>query len=121
MDPPTPIEKVEENKKYKVKENDNEYEISFYLTKININFEVQKIGAIIPEIYMNSFDLNALNNLCKIFNLCNSCKDAFEYINEIFKQNKVSLKNLNVKINLVLKVQKLMKEEDITLSLFNKK
>ena len=67
MEPPTPIEKIENIQKYTIQDsNENKYEISFYLTK-SINFEVKKIGEIVPEIYFNSFDLFTLNNICKIF------------------------------------------------------
>ena len=38
MEPPTPIEKIENIQKYTIQDsNENKYEISFYLTK-SINF-----------------------------------------------------------------------------------
>ena len=118
--PPTPIEKIENIQKYTIQDtNENKYEISFYLTK-SINFEVKKIGEIIPEMYFNSFDLSTLNNICKIFSLCNTCKEAFDYINEFFKQKKASINNLNENLNIIVMIPVMMKEQEVTFNLKKK-
>ena len=120
MEPPTPIEKIENIQKYTIQDsNENKYEISFYLTK-SINFEVKKIGEIVPEIYFNSFDLSTLNNICKIFSLCNTCKEAFDYINEFFKQKKASINNLNENLNIIVMIPVMMKEQEVTFNLKKK-
>ncbi len=93
MEPPTPIVKIDNIHKYEIKDvNGNKYAFSFYVNKSGINFEINKLGEIIPEIYVNCFDLSSLSDKSKIFSLCNSCNEAFEYIDELFKQNKISIK-----------------------------
>jgi hypothetical protein len=90
MEPPTPILKIDNIQKYEIKDdNGNKYDFSFYVNKLGINFEINKLGEIIPEIYVNCFDLSSLSDKSKIFSLCNYCNEAFEYIDELFKQNKI--------------------------------
>ena len=85
MEPPTPILKIDNIHKYEIKdENGNKYAFSFYVNKSGINFEINKLEEIIPQTYINTFDLSSLSNKSKIFSLCNSYNEVFEYINELY-------------------------------------
>ena len=122
MEPPTPILKIDNIQKYEIKDdNGNKYDFSFYVNKLGINFEINKLGEIMPEIYVNCFDLSSLCEKSKIFSLCNSCNEAFEYINELLKQNKISIKKENENINIIMKVSLMMKEQEVIMSLNKKK
>ena len=121
MEPPTPILKIDNIQKYEIKDdNGNKYDFSFYVNKLGINFEINKLGEIMPEIYVNCFDLSSLCEKSKIFSLCNSYNEVFEYINELYKQNKISIKKDNENINIIMKISLMMKEQEVILNL-NKK
>jgi len=121
MSAPKPIEKIENNQKYNINvNNENLYEISFFLTNTNIYFEVKNNKEIFPEIYYNSFNLSKLNEMCKIFSLCNSLKEAFDFINEFFKQEKVSIRNINDNLNIIMVIPIMMKEQEVIFSLKKK-
>ena len=121
MEPPTPILKIDNIQKYEIKDdNGNKYDFSFYVNKLGINFEINKLEEIIPQTYINTFDLASLSNKSKIFSLCNSYNEVFEYINELYKQNKISIKKDNENINIIMKISLMMKEQEVILNL-NKK
>ena len=116
MEPPSP-----NIKNYQINDNyGNKYNFSFYINKLGINFEINKLEEIIPQTYINTFDLSSLSNKSKIFSLCNSYNEVFEYINELYKQNKISIKKDNENINIIMKISLMMKEQEVILNL-NKK
>jgi hypothetical protein len=121
MEPPTPILNTNNIQKYQINDNyGNKYNFSFYINKLGINFEINKLEEIIPQTYINTFDLSSLSNKSKIFSLCNSYNEVFEYINELYKQNKISIKKDNENINIIMKISLMMKEQEVILNL-NKK
>jgi hypothetical protein len=121
MEPPTPILNTNNIQKYQINDNyGNKYNFSFYINKLGINFEINKLEEIIPQTYINTFDLSSLSIKSKIFSLCNSYNEVFEYINELYKQNKISIKKDNENINIIMKISLMMKEQEVILNL-NKK
>ena len=121
MEPPTPILNTNNIQKYQINDNyGNKYNFSFYINKLGINFEINKSEEITPQTYINTFDLSSLSNKSKIFSLCNSYNEVFEYINELYKQNKISIKKDNENINIIMKISLMMKEQEVILNL-NKK
>ena len=121
MEPPTPILNTNNIQKYQINDNyGNKYNFSFYINKLGINFEINKLEEIIPQTYINTFDLSSLSNKSKIFSLCNSYNEVFEYINELYKQNKISIKKDNENINIIMKISLMMKEQEVILNI-NKK
>jgi hypothetical protein len=116
MEPPSP-----NIKNYQINDNyGNKYNFSFYINKLGINFEINNLNEIIPQTYTNTFDLSSLCDKSKIFSLCNTSNEAFEYINELYKQNKISIKKENENINIIMKVTLMMKEQEIILNLKKK-
>ena len=121
MEPPTPILNTNNIQKYQINDNyGNKYNFSFSINKLGINFEINKSEEITPQTYINTFDLSSLSNKSKIFSLCNSYNEVFEYINELYKQNKISIKKDNENINIIMKISLMMKEQEVILNL-NKK
>ena len=66
---------------------------NYEITDVDERLSQEDKELAIPQ--CSNIDLSTLNNICKIFSLCNTCKEAFDYINEFFKQKKASINNLN--------------------------
>ena len=74
-------------------------------------------------LYSNTFPLNSLVKLCKVFRICDNIKEAYDIIAHILENNKASINIINGnEILLVIKVYLPEgKEEDVHLTLKKKK
>ena len=122
MEAPSPSIKKIQQEKYELKDNEGKiYNIDLSLTENSIYFEIDFKGDILNEKYFLSSDLNTLKNSCKTFNLIDKCSDAFDFIKDLFKMNKVSIKTENNSLHLIMMVPVLLKEEEIKFNLSKKK
>ncbi len=122
MEAPSPSMKKIQQEKYEIKDNEGKiYNIDLSLTENNIYFEIDFKGDILNEKYFLSLDLNTLKNSCRTFNLMDKCSDAFDFIKDLFKMNKISIKIENSSLYLIMIVPVLLKEEEIKFHLNKQK
>ena len=96
--------------KYELKDNEGKnYNIEYFYDENNIYFEIFFKGDILNEKYFLSFDLNTLKKSCKTFYLLENLLEAFNFIKDLFKMNKVSVKNENNSLNLIMIIPVLLK------------
>ena len=118
MEVETPFINKKGLEKYELKDNEQKnYNIEYSYDEKNIYFEIFSKGDIFTEKFFLSLDLNTLKKSCKAFNLLENLLDAFNFIKELIKMNKVSIKNENNSLNLIMIVPVLLKEEEIKFSL----
>ena len=118
MEAPSPSIKKIQEEKYELKDNEGKiYNICFSYNENNIYFEIIFKGDVLNEKYFLSLDLGTLKNSCKTFNLIDKCLDAFNFIKDLLKMNKVSIKTENNSLNLIMIVPVLLKEEEIKFNL----
>ena len=118
MELETPLINKKGLEKYELKDNEQKsYNIEYSYDEKNIYFELFSKGDILTEKYFLSLDLNTLKKSCKTFNLLENLLEAFNFIKELIKMNKVSIKNENNSLNLIMIVPVLLKEEEIKFSL----
>ena len=122
MEAPSPSIKKIQQEKYEIKDNEGKiYNIDLSLTENNIYFEIDYKGNILNEKYFLSLDLNTLKNSCRVFNLIDKCSDSFDFIKDLFKMNKISIKTENCSLFLIMIVPVLLKEEEIKFNLKKQK
>ena len=118
MELETPLINKKGLEKYELKDNEQKnYNNEYYYDEKNIYFELFSKGDILTEKYFLSLDLNTFKKSCKTFNLLENLLEAFNFIKELIKMNKVSIKNENNSLNLIMIVPVLLKEEEIKFSL----
>ena len=83
--------------------------LNIFYDENNIYFEIFFKGDILNEKYFLSFDLNTLKKSCKTFYLLENLLEAFNFIKDLFKMNKVSVKNENNSLNLIMIIPVLLK------------
>ena len=122
--PNEPINKINNDDKsnnFIIEQNNNKYEIDLNLINNCLNFKLkncQKENKY--DFFSNSFNLEDLKKVNKLFNMCDSINDALNYMEGIIEQKKVEINLINEKkINIILKV-KFIKEEEIILNLIKK-
>ena len=120
MEVPTPNINKKGQEKYELKDNEGKkYYLDYSYDEMKIYFEIFFKDNIIREKYFLSLDLNSLKKSCKAFNLVNDLLEAYNFIKELFKLNKVSIKTENNCLNLIMIVPVLLKEEEIKFNLKN--
>ena len=122
MEAATPIFNRKCLEKYELKDNEGKiYCVDYSYDEINIYFEVFFKDNIIREKYFLLLDLNSLKKSCKAFNLVNDLLEAFNFIKDLFKLNKISIKAEKNGLNIEMTVPVLLKEEKIIFNLKNQK
>ena len=122
MEAATPIFNRKCLEKYELKDNEGKiYCVDYSYDEINIYFEVFFKDNIIREKYFLSLDLNSLKKSCKAFNLVNDLLEAFNFIKDLFKLNKISINSEKNCLNIEMIVPVLLKEEKIIFNLKNQK
>ena len=117
MEAETPIIK-KGLEKYELKDNEGKsYNIEYSYDENNIYFETFFTGDVLTEKYFLALNLNTLKKSCKAFNLLENLLESFNFIKDLIKMNKVSIKNENNSLNLIMNVPVLLKEEEIKFSL----
>ena len=67
----------------------------------------------LKEKYIINFDIGTLKKSCKTFNLLENCEDSFNFIKDLLKGKKISLKKEKTNLLLIMTVPVLLKEEKI--------
>jgi len=117
METETTFNKKKAKEKYELKDKEgNNYNIEFFYDENNIYFEIFFKDDILTEKYFLSLDLNTLKKSCKAFNLLDNLLETFNFIKDLFKLNKISVKNENNSLSLIMIVPVLLKEEEIKFS-----
>ena len=118
MELETPFINKKGLEKYELKDNEQKnYNIEYSYDEKNIYFELFSKCDIFTEKYFLSLDFITLKKSCKVFNLLENLLEAFNFIKDLIKMNKVSVKNENNSLNLIMIVPVLLKEEEIKFSL----
>jgi len=68
---------------------------------------------ILKEKFFINFDLGTLKKSCKTFNLLENCEDSYNFIKDLLKGKKISLKKEKNDLFLIMTVPVLLKEEKI--------
>ena len=120
MEAATPIFNRKEQEKYELKDNEGKkYYVEYSYDETKIYFEIIFKDNIIKEKYFLSLDLNSLKKSCKAFNLVNDISEAYNFIKDLFKLNKISIKTGKNCLNLEIIVPVLLKEEEVIFNLKN--
>ena len=100
IDPPNePTNKISNNDKsnnFIIDQNNNKYEISLNLINNCLNFELKNFQKENKyDFFSNSFNLEDLKKVNKLFNMCDSINDALNYMEGIIEQKKVEINLIN--------------------------
>ena len=97
MDSPTPnhIVKSDISNEYILKKENRTFKIKTYLSS-DITIESIELDKIKEDIfYSNTFSLDALVKLSKGFKICEDITEAYDIIEQMFKNDKVTINNIN--------------------------
>ena len=96
-----------ESANYELKEKNDTFTVSMELKKDLIVFNLYKKDSISPTPFSNEFDLNNLQKKARIFKVFDNIKEAFDEINQRFKENSCTINYspekmiLSVKTNVI--------------------
>ena len=76
---------------YEIKEKNDTFSINIELKKDLIVLNINKKDLIFPVPFSNEFDLDKLQKKARIFKLFDSIKEAFDEINQRFKENSCTI------------------------------
>ena len=88
---------------YEIKEKNDTFSINIELKKDLIVLNINKKDLIFPVPFSNEFDLDKLQKKARIFKLFDSIKEAFDEINQRFKENSCTINFSQEKMSISFK------------------
>ena len=91
--------------------NENEYKLLVYIKDKYIIFNVNKLENISLYYYQNKYELKEIINILNLNdNLYDKLEEIKELINKAYLSKKISIHNINNKINIILKLTNGLKD-----------
>ncbi len=104
-------------KEIKLIEDNKEYLITIGKSSIfqKLGFRIKESSLQAKKCYENYFSLEELKNLCKYFRIFENLNEVISMIEEedLFNEKQINLKEVNEKVYLILKINKMGKGEEI--------